>query len=206
MAQALLVDPVAESGRHVPFGRNFQAGEATGRQGQGLRRDEVVAVAMDEEDRRPRLDFARRPPPARPRRAARTAPNSRRSRPARIGRRSPTCSAIMVPWLKPTSASAHSGRLWRLSSSSMKRSSTGAALLTPIQRSFGSRKVSENHWRPVGACAHRSGACGDTKAASGSRAARPAPIDEVVAVGAIAVEKDDELARRSRSAAQAAGQ
>src|SRR2546421_171404 len=59
-----------------------------------------------------------------------------------VARRSPTCSAIMVPWLNPTSASADAGRLRRLSSPSRNVSSTGAALLQPSHRSLGSRKVS----------------------------------------------------------------
>ena len=38
-----------------------------------------------------------------------------------VARRRPTCSAIIVPWLKPTSASADGGSLWRASSASRKR-------------------------------------------------------------------------------------
>ena len=49
---------------------------------------------------------------------------------------------------KPTSASADGGSLWRASSASRNASSTGAAWLTPTQRSFGSRKVSGNHSPP----------------------------------------------------------
>src|SRR6185369_17039778 len=81
---------------------------------------------------------------------------------------------------KPTSASAAGGSACRLSSLSRKRSSAGAALLMPTQRSFGSRKVNANHCRPTGACPHGSGA---------------AELDEIVAVGAIAVEQHDQLPR-----------
>ena len=91
-------------------------------------------------------------------------------------RRSPTCSAIMVPWLKPTSASACGGSLRRASSASRKRSSTGAALLTPSQRSFGVRKVRSNHCRPIGAWPQGSGACGETKAVSGSMPCQARPM------------------------------
>src|SRR5664280_1463327 len=67
-------------------------------------------------------------------------------------RRSPTCSAIIVPCEKPTSASADGGNCRRVSSASRKLLSAGAAWLTPAQRSPGSRNVSGNHSRPLGAC------------------------------------------------------
>jgi hypothetical protein len=90
-------------------------------------------------------------------------------------RRSPMCNAIMVPWLNPTSASADGGNLRRASSASTKCSSTGPALLTPSQRSFGARVNSGNHWRPVGAWPHGSGACGETKAVSGNKPCQARP-------------------------------
>ena len=124
------------------------------------------------------------------------ARNSRRSATGAAARRSPTCSAIMVPWLKPTSASAVGGRLRRPSSASRKRSRTGAAVLAPVQRSFGSRMASGNHCRPVGACAAGIGRV--RRHEGGVRQQRlpgAADIDEVVAVGAIAMQEDDELAR-----------
>src|SRR5450759_4576402 len=46
----------------------------------------------------------------------------------------------------------------------------------PVQRSPGSRDVKANHSRPAGAWPQRFGACGDTKAASGSRPAQARPI------------------------------
>jgi len=54
--------------------------------------------------------------------------------------------------------------------------SAGAAALTPVQRSCGSRKVRLNHCRPVGAPAQGSGACGDTKAACGKSGCQARPI------------------------------
>jgi hypothetical protein len=42
-------------------------------------------------------------------------------------------------------------------------------MVTPVQRSSTLRKVSGNHSRPLGAWPHGRGACGDTKAAFGSR-------------------------------------
>ena len=64
-------------------------------------------------------------------------------------RRSPTCSAIMVPWLKsrpaPAPTAAIAGARVRRRGNAL---STGAAALTPTQRSPGSRNVSGNHSRP----------------------------------------------------------
>ena len=112
----------------------------------------------------------------------------------------------MVPWLKPTSASADGGSLWRLSSASRNRSSSGAALLTPTQRSFGSRKVSANHCRPTGACAARL-----RRVRRDERRLRQvllpgaADVDEIVAVGAVAVQEHDKLLRARRSAVESRG-
>src|SRR5664280_606634 len=97
LAQAFLVDAVADAGRDVPFGRDVQGGEPL----RGL------------EKRRHRDEFVR--------------------------------SAMMVPWLKPTSASAEGGSWRRCNSASKKPLSAGAAALTPTQRSFGSRNVKANH-------------------------------------------------------------
>ena len=57
-------------------------------------------------------------------------------------------------------------------------SSAGAACLTPVTSSPAWRKVRLNHCRPIGAPAHGSGACGETKAACGNSRAhsRPNPI------------------------------
>ena len=70
----------------------------------------------------------------------------------------------------------------------------------PRTSSPGSRKVRLNHCRPMGAAPQGSGACGETKAACG-KARRPfAPeADQIVAVGAIAVQEHDQLARRAAS-------
>src|SRR4030067_992795 len=65
------------------------------------------------------------------------------------GRLSPTPSAIMVPWLKPTSASDRAGRLCRLSSASRKASSAGLACLTPRTSSLASRKGRLKHRPPA---------------------------------------------------------
>ena len=115
-----------------------------------------------------------------------------------VARRNPTCSAIMVPWLKPTRASPEGGSARRASSTSRKRSRIGAALLTPIQRSSGSRKVSGNHCRPTGAWPHGSGAFGDTKAHRGiSVLPGAADLDQVAAVGPIAVQEHHQPPRRA---------
>ena len=110
----------------------------------------------------------------------------------------------MVPWLKPTRASLEAGRSSRASSASRKASRPGCARLTPRQRSCGSRKVRGNHCLPVGAAGQRSGACGATKAASGQPALPlPPDLDQVVPVGAVAVQEGNELPRPAGSGRQA---
>src|SRR5665213_3794783 len=66
-------------------------------------------------------------------------------------RRGPTWRAIIVPWLKPTSARRSSDRPARASSASMKASSTGAARRAPAARALWSRLDRPHHWKPPGA-------------------------------------------------------
>src|SRR5580704_1727818 len=150
MAQAFAVDAMADAGRQMPLGRHVEGGQPLGRLEQRLRRDQVVAVAVHQQHRWPRFDFGGKSLSIDVRwqhQEAGIADDGGR----RCGAAQPTCSAIIVPWLKPTRASAEAGSLWRASSASRKRLSTGAALLTPTQRSLGSRNVSGNHCRPTGA-------------------------------------------------------
>ena len=55
VAQAFLVDAVADAGRDVPFDRHLQRGQPLRGVEQRLHRDELVLVAMDQQHRRPRL-------------------------------------------------------------------------------------------------------------------------------------------------------
>src|SRR5258708_32123451 len=55
MAQALLVDAVADARRHVPFHRHFQRGQVLRALEQRLWRDQLVLVAMHQQHRRPGL-------------------------------------------------------------------------------------------------------------------------------------------------------
>ncbi len=61
-------------------------------------------------------------------------------------RRSPTCSAIMVPWEKPTSAVLLSSSPYCARVSSRKLSTKGAAARTPAAATAGSRREMPNHW------------------------------------------------------------
>ena len=54
---------------------------------------------------------------------AASRPEKPTTAPSASGRRGPTCSDIMVPWLNPTKAQAEAGRRWRASSASMNASS-----------------------------------------------------------------------------------
>ncbi len=112
-------------------------------------------------------------------------------------RRRPTCSAIIVPWLNPTSASARRRKIAPRELGIEKLLERGPAAFTPVQRSFGSRNVSGNH------CAS------DRRLAARLRRVRrheggmrqeslpgAADVDEVVAVRAVAMQEHDELARR----------
>src|SRR5580704_2510669 len=56
VAQTFLIDAMADAVRDVPFARHFELGETSRRSKQGLYRNKLVAVAMDEQDRRARHD------------------------------------------------------------------------------------------------------------------------------------------------------
>ena len=60
MAQPFLVDAVADALRQVPLDRKAKRGEPARGMKQRLRRDEIVAVAMHEQDRRARFDLGRK--------------------------------------------------------------------------------------------------------------------------------------------------
>ena len=57
MAQPFAVDAVADALREVPFGRHAQLRKRLRRMKQGLRRDDIVGVAMDQQYRRSRRDL-----------------------------------------------------------------------------------------------------------------------------------------------------
>ncbi len=125
-----------------------------------------------------------------------SAPEKATMAPGPRARRNPTCSAIIVPWLKPTRARSRSVSPRRDSSASRKASRSGPARVTPrhISRriAHGQREPLEARTRPGRSARARAG---ETKAASGSSALPlPAERDQVVAVRAVAVEQDDELA------------
>ena len=120
-------------------------------------------------------------------------------------RRRPTCSAIIVPWLKPTSASADGGSLRRVQ--------------------FGIEEGVERRARPVDAApalvriaeGQRKPLPPDRRLAAGLRRMRrdergvrqqrlpgAADVDQVVAVGAVAVQEHDQPLGLAGCAAQAA--
>ena len=57
MTQALAIDAMADSGGEMPLNRNIERGQALRRLEQRLRWNEVVAVAMDQENRRAGFDL-----------------------------------------------------------------------------------------------------------------------------------------------------
>src|ERR1043166_1047073 len=57
VAQAFLVDAVTDSLRNMPLHRHFERAEVVGGEEQRLRRGQVVAIAVDEQDWRLRLDL-----------------------------------------------------------------------------------------------------------------------------------------------------
>ena len=150
--------PCPRPERKVPLAGDSGFARSSAETNRASERNHVVVAAVDEQDRR-RL---RRPRAARASvemLAARPVRrNSRAARRAARARRSPTCSASIVPWLKPTRASFESSSRSVFSSASRNASRPGAALLTPAQRSFSSRIVRANHCRPPGAWTQGSGA------------------------------------------------
>ena len=115
-------------------------------------------------------------------------------------RRGPTWSAIIVPWLKPTSARSPSVRP---GGRARRRERRRAPARHARRRASSACRIAA---APAGTTAgpsatrsQGSGACGETKAVSGrSGAHMPADVDQVVAVGAVAVEEHDQLLRRAR--------
>ena len=71
-----------------------------------------------------------------------------------VARRSPTCSAIMVPCEKPTSTVLLSSSPYLAIVSSRKVSTNGAALRTPAAATAGSSREMPNHWKPIGLPSH----------------------------------------------------
>ena len=89
--------------------------------------------------------------------------------------RKPVCSAIMVPWLNPTSATALKAAARSARLGLEKAFSTGSALRTPSSHSRSLRDVSANHCRPPKYPPGISSGAGETKAASGKIRAHSRP-------------------------------
>ncbi len=111
----------------------------------------------------------------------------------------------MVPWLKPTRASAEGGRLWRASSASRKRSQHRRRLVDADPALV---RIAERQRKPLPA---------DRRLRAGLRRVRrheggvrqqalpgAADLDQVVAVGAVAVQEHHELRAPGPSAARGA--
>ena len=118
LAQAFRVDAVADSGRDMPFASAPRAPPGPARRGTAPApgsgrpaRHAPAAPAAGSRSRRRMIgvDILRH------HQHAGIADDG-----AATGRRRPTCSAIMVPCEKPTSASAEGGSWWRASSASRK--------------------------------------------------------------------------------------
>ena len=58
VAQAFLVDAVADAGRNVPFRRHLQRGQPLRGMEYRLHRDELILVAVNQQHRRPAADLA----------------------------------------------------------------------------------------------------------------------------------------------------
>ncbi len=166
MMQAASIDAMGRTDREMPLAGNFRLAEMLHRIEQRIDRDDLVTVAMHQQDRRLALGIGLEM--LRPDEMAGIGDN----RPGITARRRPTCNAIIAPWLKPTKASRCGGTPVRASSCSRNASRSGPACWQPRQRSEGSRMVSGHHCRPTGAMPQGSGACGDTNAASGSKSAQ----------------------------------
>ena len=113
-------------------------------------------------------------------------------------RRKPTCSAIMVPWLKPTSASADGGRLRRASSASRKALSVGRG---GVDAGPALVRIAERQRKPFAADRRLPARVRRMRRHEGGIRQQTLPgaadVDQVVAVGAIAVQEHDELLGRA---------
>ena len=104
----------------------------------------------------------------------------------------------MVPWLKPTRASFEAGRLWPASSGSSQASSPGPAWLHAAPALV---RIAEGEGEPLPAhrlAGHELGRVrGDEGGVGQPALPLPADLDQVVAVGAVAVEEHDKLLCRA---------
>ena len=196
VAQALLVDAVADAVRDVPLDRHAERGQPAGGMKQRLRRDEVVLIAVDQQHRRARTDFGRelvRVGVGRHHQQAGISDDGeRRGRPTQADMQ------------------RHHGALAE-ADERQRRGRQIAAL------EFGIEKLVKHRHGFVGAdpalvgIAHRERKPlpADRRLAAGLRCVRrdergvrqqPLPgatdLDQIVAVGAVAVQEDDELAGR----------
>ena len=58
LAKAFLIDPVTDSLRYVPFHRHLKRGQTLRRMEQGLNRNQLILVAVDQQDRRTTSNFS----------------------------------------------------------------------------------------------------------------------------------------------------
>ena len=144
---------------------------------QRLRRDQVVAVAVDQQHRRPRFDFGREgfriDVLGRDQQAGIADDRGRRDAPAQADMQRHHRPLAEADQRQRRRAAACGGS----SSASRKRSSPGAALLTPTQRSFGIAKSQSEPLPPDRRLRRRVRArAAKTKAACGRYCCQARPI------------------------------
>src|SRR5262249_12231579 len=195
--QALLVDAVADTLREMPLDRHAERREPARGLEQSLRRNEIVLIAMDEQHRRPRLDLGR---------------ELLRIGVGRHDQHSRITDHCERRWRAPEAMmQRHHGALAEADQRQRRRLQI-AALELGVEKTLQHRRclvdaepafvrIAERERKPLSA---------DGSLAAGLRRVwrdksgirqEPLPgaadVDEVVAVGAIAVQKHHQLARRS---------
>ena len=93
-ALPLRIDAMRQARPHMPFDADAGRGQLLARAVQGIDGDQIVGLAVDEEDRRAGGNLGEMLGPGQQARVADDGGGA-------ALRRSPTCRASMVPWLKP---------------------------------------------------------------------------------------------------------
>src|SRR5499427_6267760 len=199
VAQPVLIDAVADAVGYVPFDRDAERGEPAGGMEQRLRRDEIVAVAVHEQYRRARLDLGRelfRIGIGWERQQSGIADDRERRRRAA----QPHMQRHHGALAEADERERRGRQIAALELGVEEACEDGRRLVDAGPAFIG---VAEGEREPLPAnrrlAAGLRGVRGDEGRLRQEPLPRPADVDEVVAVGAVAVQEHDELARRTRA-------
>ena len=187
MGDAFRVDPVRQARADLPAHRDVGRLQPGDRGGKRADRHDLVGIAMDQEDRRPAPHLGRQ----------RSAPSSAPEKPSTAATgaaaAAPHRATSWCPARTPPARAGASSRPCRASSSSRNASSIGAAACTPRSSASGGGPAGRTTGSRTAPCRRaRARSARRRRRAAGTRQRRR-QADQVVAVGADAVQQHDQL-------------